>query len=57
MPEVAARCRLSIDTLRFWRHTGKGGPPSFRMGRRVAYFADDVDRWIEEQAATSSSLR
>ncbi|MGA7418613.1 MAG: helix-turn-helix domain-containing protein [Acidimicrobiales bacterium] len=49
MPEVAELTRTPIDTLRYWRHVGDG-PPSFKLGRRVMYRAEDVDRWIEEQA-------
>ena len=49
MPEVAEETRTPIDTLRYWRHVGEG-PPSFKLGRRVMYRAEDVAKWIEEQA-------
>ena len=37
-----------IATLNDWRHKGKG-PRSFLIGGRVAYKAEDVEQWIEEQ--------
>lgn len=49
--EVAEVTRISIDTLRWWRHKGSGGPKSFRLGRRVMYTAADVQAWIDEQRA------
>jgi predicted DNA-binding transcriptional regulator AlpA len=56
--EVAELCRTSPETVRFWRHIGKG-PRSFKVGRRVLYPADEVERWLsdllaEEERETSS---
>jgi predicted DNA-binding transcriptional regulator AlpA len=51
LPEAAERLRTPEETLRFWRHVGRG-PRSFKLGRRVAYFADDLESWLEEQAAS-----
>ncbi|MCX2934721.1 helix-turn-helix domain-containing protein [Mycobacterium sp. CVI_P3] len=39
--------RVSPDTLRYWRHTGTAGPPSFKLGRRVLYRRSDVDAWLQ----------
>lgn len=47
--EVAEMTRLSVGTLRYWRHTGTGGPPSFKLGRRVMYRRDDVENWLGEE--------
>jgi excisionase family DNA binding protein len=44
--EVAALCRTSPDTIRYWRHCGRG-PRSFRVGRRVLYDRSDVERWLD----------
>ena len=56
--EVAELTRLPLSTLRFYRHVGKGGPKSFKLGNRVAYKRSDVEAWIESQyqaeAATSA---
>jgi predicted DNA-binding transcriptional regulator AlpA len=46
--EVAALTRASVDTLRYWRHLGRG-PRSFKLGRRVVYARTDVLAWIEEE--------
>lgn len=45
--EVADLCRTSSETVRYWRHVGKG-PKSFKLGRRVLYAAEDVQAFIEE---------
>jgi predicted DNA-binding transcriptional regulator AlpA len=51
MREVSDYTRVPVETLRYWRQTGKG-PQSFRMSaRRVVYARADVERWIEEQRA------
>jgi excisionase family DNA binding protein len=46
--DVAAMTRLSVGTLRYWRHTGLGGPPSVKLGRRVLYRRTDVETWLSE---------
>jgi excisionase family DNA binding protein len=44
--EVATAVRTSPETVRYWRHVGKG-PESFKLGRRVLYARKDVEAWIE----------
>jgi excisionase family DNA binding protein len=46
--EAAELLRAPVATLRYWRHLGSG-PRSFRLGRRVLYRYDDVQRWIDAQ--------
>lgn len=46
--EVAAATRRPVATLRYYRSRGEG-PPSFRLGRRVLYRAEDVRAWIDRQ--------
>lgn len=43
--EAADRLRTTPETLRFWRHVGKG-PRSFKAGKRVLYDATDIDAWV-----------
>ena len=50
MSEVSEQTRVPIDTLRYWRHIGKG-PKSFRNGKRVMYLQEEVDGWIESLQA------
>jgi len=44
--EVAHALRAPVETVRYWRHVGQG-PKSFKIGRRVLYAADDIERFIE----------
>lgn len=46
--EVATICRTAPETVRYWRHIGKG-PASFKLGRRVLYAADDVEAWLQAE--------
>lgn len=43
--EVAELCRTSPETVRYWRHIGRG-PASFKLGRKVLYDLADVEAWI-----------
>jgi excisionase family DNA binding protein len=52
--EVAELLRTSAETVRYWRHVGKG-PASFRIGRRVLYVRTDVERFIEEARAAGAA--
>lgn len=54
LPEVAEMTGVPIDTLRYWRATGKGGPASFKVGRRIAYDLDAVTAWLDEQRRTTT---
>lgn len=49
LPEVAEMTGVSIDTLRWYRHKGEGGPRTFKLGRRVVAMESDVLAWIKEQ--------
>ena len=54
--EVAQVTRAPESTLRYWRHCGIG-PRSFRVGRRVVYRRDEVDRWLRERESTEPATR
>jgi len=45
--EVAEALRAPVETVRYWRHVGKG-PKSFKLGRRVLYALEDVEAFIAE---------
>ena len=56
--EVADICRTSPETVRFWRHVGKG-PQWFKVGRRVLYDSAEVEAWLaaaREQSAAGSRI-
>lgn len=46
--EVATLLRTSPETVRYWRHVGKG-PASVKLGRRVLYATRDVEAWINAE--------
>lgn len=48
--EVAELARTSAETVRYWRHVGKG-PKSFKVGRRVLYDRADVEAWLDAAKA------
>ena len=46
--EVAELLRTHAESVRYWRHIGKG-PRSFKIGRRVLYDRRDVENWIDTE--------
>jgi excisionase family DNA binding protein len=50
--EVAELLRAPVETVRYWRHIGKG-PASFKAGRKVLYAREDVEAWIAQAKAGS----
>ncbi|MEU0716803.1 helix-turn-helix domain-containing protein [Streptomyces lavendulocolor] len=50
--EVASRYRTAQSTVRFWRHTGYG-PKGVKVGRRVLYAEEELDRFERELAAAA----
>lgn len=53
--EVGAKLRTPPETVRYWRHVGRG-PRSFKIGRRVLYAAEDVEAFIAEARADQASV-
>ena len=51
--EAAEYLRVPIATMRWWRHEDRG-PVSYRLGRHVFYAREDLDRWRDEQRATTA---
>jgi predicted DNA-binding transcriptional regulator AlpA len=52
--EVAAHLRLSERTLERHRIAGTG-PPFVKLGRRVVYRREDIERWVEACTQRSTS--
>jgi DNA-binding transcriptional MerR regulator len=52
--EFAALVRTPPETVRYWRHVGKG-PKSFKVGRRVLYAREDVEAFVAEARAGQST--
>jgi len=53
--ELAELVRTPIETVRYWRHIGKG-PRSFKVGRRVLYAAEDVEAFIGEARKAEANV-
>ena len=51
--EVAETLRTPVETVRYWRHVGKG-PRSFKIGRRVLYARDDVEAFVANARGANS---
>ena len=49
LKEAAAFVRKPEGTMRYWRHLGIG-PRSFRHGRNVAYWQNDLILWLAEES-------
>jgi excisionase family DNA binding protein len=54
--EVGDLLRTSAETVRYWRHIGKG-PKSFKVGRRVLYARCDVEAFVAAARAYVSLAR
>jgi hypothetical protein len=48
LSEAADILRMPINTLRWWRQTGKG-PEFFKIGRHLVTTVGDLRRYIREQ--------
>jgi len=54
--EVARRLKLSVATLRSWRHRRRG-PRYVRLGRAVRYLASDVEQFVQSSAVEHGAVR
>lgn len=52
--QAAEYLGLSVRTLQAWRVRG-GGPVFVKLGRAVRYRPDDLNAWINERMAASTS--
>jgi DNA-binding transcriptional MerR regulator len=52
--EVADLLRTSPESVRYWRHIGKG-PRSFKVAKRVLYAAEDVEAFIAEARSLAAA--
>jgi hypothetical protein len=48
LSEAADVLRMPVNTLRWWRQTGKG-PDFFKIGRHLVTTVGDLRRYIREQ--------
>lgn len=52
--QAAEYLGVSAKTLEYWRQTGNS-PPFSKLGRKVRYRQDLLDKWLEERSATSTA--
>jgi predicted DNA-binding transcriptional regulator AlpA len=50
LQEITDRTGIPLATLRWYRHRNVG-PKTWKLGRHVVAYEDDVNAWIEQQAA------
>lgn len=48
--EVAELLSVPVKTMYAWRYHGDG-PPAIKVGRHLRYRPDDVEAWLDQQAA------
>jgi len=53
--EVAERLNISPRTLERWRWLGEGGPPFLKIGGRVVYRLQDIERYEAERLRDSTT--
>jgi DNA-binding transcriptional MerR regulator len=56
LEQISERTGVPVATLRYWRHLGIE-VPTFRLGRRVVAYADEVDLWVEAKRAQAREPR
>jgi predicted DNA-binding transcriptional regulator AlpA len=49
LQECSAMTGLAVETLRYFRWRGSGGPRSYKVGKRVVYDRADVIEWLRLQ--------
>lgn len=50
--EASGYLKVAMNSLKLSRHSGmlcgRKAPPFRKMGRKVVYFIEDLDNWLEE---------
>jgi excisionase family DNA binding protein len=55
--QAAKLINVPAETLRFWRHQGRG-PVALKLGRAVRYQPADITAWLaEEREVAVANLR
>lgn len=53
-PEIAAKLRVKVPTIRIWTHKGM---PHLRCGRLYRYDPQQVFEWLKQQQRARESAR
>lgn len=54
LQEACRFLRVPEGTLRYWRHLGSG-PRSFKVGRHVRYWRNDLILWLTDKTNRAQS--
>jgi len=49
LEEASEITGIPVETFRWWRKTGRGGPRTYKIGRRVVIDRVDLEKWLAEQ--------
>ena len=53
--EAAESLCLAPNTLQVWRSTGRYGLPFIKIGSKVRYRREDLQRWLEDRTRSSGT--
>lgn len=53
--EASAYTGISVSTLNKWRMSKSVGPQFLKLGSRVVYSREQLDKWLDENAKSSTS--
>lgn len=53
--EAAETLCLAPNTLQVWRSTGRYGLPFIKIGSKVRYRREDLQRWLEDRTRSSGT--
>jgi len=53
--EASAYTGISVSTLNKWRMSKSIGPQFLKLGSRVVYSREQLDKWLDENAKSSTS--
>jgi len=53
--EASVYTGISVSTLNKWRMSKTNGPQFLKLGSRVVYSREQLDKWLDEHARSSTS--
>ena len=53
--DAAQLLRVHVNTLRLWAREGR--VPCLRLGRKVAFRASALNRWVDQQVESQQAVR
>lgn len=53
--EAAKTLCLATNTLQVWRSTGRYGLPFIKIGSKVRYRREDLQKWLEDRTRSNGA--